>query len=444
MKSINTNTMSNRIFIGIATVLLAWNTQAQEVLALDQAIAMALEHNHNLKIAELSSQQAANAATMGNAGMLPNIVATAGANVSQQNSNLEFATGQTQDVEGAQSMSQNMSLGISQTLFAGGRIQRSYALLKTAEQSASLAEQQAMETTIAMVWSQYTGLALLQRSVVTAQQVLLFSAQRYERAMLTNSLGGSNTTERLSAEVDLNRDSINLLEVQAQYQLAKNSFATYIGWENSDFLVDESGITDAINATDLPDDLLANLRENNSALLLAQTSVNAAGLQEKLQQSTLFPTIAAQASYGLNQSQAEAGFLTASQQQGLNAGISLQYNLFSGFQSKTQRQNAALEVLKAQEQLDLVSETLENTLANAMDVFNNAIKIAAIETKNMEVAERRLMRMSELHALGKASSLELREAQIAWLNANNGMYSAQFQAVNAKITVLALVGSLGR
>ena len=435
--------MSNRIFIGIATVLLAWNTQAQEVLALDQAIATALEHNHNLKIAELSSQQAANAATMGNAGMLPNVVATAGANVSQQNSNLEFATGQTQDVEGAQSMSQNMSLGISQTLFAGGRIQRSYALLKTAEQSASLAEQQAMETTIAMVWSQYTGLALLQRSVVTAQQVLLFSSQRYERAMLTNSLGGSNTTERLSAEVDLNRDSINLLEVQAQYQLAKNSFATYIGWENSDFLVDESGITDAINATDLPDDLLANLRENNSALLLAQTSVNAAGLQEKLQQSTLFPTIAAQASYGLNQSQAEAGFLTASQQQGLNAGISLQYNLFSGFQSKTQRQNAALEVLKAQEQLDQVSETLENTLANAMDVFNNAIKIAAIETKNMEVAERRLMRMSELHALGKASSLELREAQIAWLNAKNGMYSAQFQAVNAKITLLALVGSLG-
>lgn len=436
--------MSNRIIIGIATVLLAWNTQAQEVLALDQAIATALEHNHNLKIAELSSQQAANAATMGNAGMLPSVVATAGANVSQQNSNLEFATGQTQDVEGAQSMSQNMSLGISQTLFAGGRIQRSYALLKTAEQSASLAEQQAMETTIAMVWSQYTGLALLQRSLITAQQVLLFSSQRYERAMLTNSLGGSNTTERLSAEVDLNRDSINLLEVQAQYQLAKNSFATYIGWDNSDFLVDESGITDAINATDLPDDLLANLRENNNALLLAQTSVNAASLQEKLQQSTLFPTIAAQASYGLNQSQAEAGFLTASQQQGLNAGISLQYNLFSGFQSKTQRQNAALEVLKAQEQLDQVSETLENTLANAMDVFNNAIKIAAIETKNMEVAERRLMRMSELHALGKASSLELREAQIAWLNANNGMYSAQFQAVNAKITVLALVGSLGR
>ncbi|MGB0311328.1 MAG: TolC family protein [Schleiferiaceae bacterium] len=435
--------MSNRIFIGIATVLLTWNTQAQEVLALDQAIATALEHNHNLKIAELSSQQAANAATMGNAGMLPSVVATAGANVSQQNSNLEFATGQTQDVEGAQSLSQNMSLGISQTLFAGGRIQRSYALLKTAEQSASLAEQQAMESTIAMVWSQYTGLALLQRSVVTAQQVLLFSSQRYERAMLTNSLGGSNTTERLSAEVDLNRDSINLLEVQAQYQLAKNSFATYIGWENSDFLVEESGITDAINATDLPDDLLANLRENNSALLLAQTSVNAASLQEKLQQSTLFPTIAAQASYGLNQSQAEAGFLTASQQQGLNAGISLQYNLFSGFQSKTQRQNAALEVLKAQEQLDQVSETLENTLANAMDVFNNAIKIAAIETKNMEVAERRLMRMSELHALGKASSLELREAQIAWLNAKNGMYSAHFQAVNAKITVLALVGSLG-
>jgi len=436
--------MSTRIFIGIATLFLAWNAQAQEVLALDDAISQALGHNHDLKVAGYSSQQAENAATRGNAGMMPNILATAGANVSQQNSNLEFATGQVQDVKGAQSLSQNISLGISQTLYAGGRIQSAYELLKTAEQSASLAEQQAMETTIAMVWSQYTGLALLQRSVITAQQVLLFSSQRYERAMVRNSLGGSNITERLSAEVDLNRDSINLLEVQAQYQLAKNSFATYIGWDNSDFLVDESGVTDAINATDLPDDLLATLRENNSALLLAQTSVNAASLQEKLQQSTLFPTIAAQASYGLNQSQAEAGFLTASQQQGLNAGISLQYNLFAGFQSKTQRQNAALEVLKAQEQLDQVSETLENTLANAMDVYNNAKRIAAIETKNTEVAERRLMRMSELHNLGKASSLELREAQLAWLNANNGMHSAYFKAVNAKITVLVLVGSLGR
>jgi len=436
--------MSTRIFIGMATLFIAWNAQAQEVLALDDAISQALEHNHDLKVAGYSSQQAENAATRGNAGMMPIILATAGANVSQQNSNLEFATGQVQDVKGAQSLSQNISLGISQTLYAGGRIQSAYELLKTAEQSASLAEQQAMETTIAMVWSQYTGLALLQRSVITAQQVLLFSSQRYERAMLTNSLGGSNTTARLSAEVDLNRDSINLLEVQAQYQLAKNSFATYIGWEDSDFLVDESGIMDVINATDLPDDLLATLRENNSALLLAQTSVNATSLQEKLQQSTLFPTIAAQASYGLNQSQAEAGFLTASQQQGLNAGISLQYNLFAGFQSKTQRQNAALEVLKAQEQLDQVSETLENTLANAMDVYNNAKRIAAIETKNTEVAERRLMRMSELHNLGKASSLELREAQLAWLNANNGMHSAYFKAVNAKITVLVLVGSLGR
>ena len=40
------------------------------------------------------------------------------------------------------------------------------------------------------------------------------------------------------------------------------------------------------------------------------------------------------------------------------------------------------------------------------------------------------------------SSLELREAQLAWLAAENGKSSAQFQAMNAQIALLQLMGSL--
>ena len=40
------------------------------------------------------------------------------------------------------------------------------------------------------------------------------------------------------------------------------------------------------------------------------------------------------------------------------------------------------------------------------------------------------------------SSLELREAQLAWLAAENGKSSAQFQAMNAQIGLLQLMGSL--
>jgi outer membrane protein TolC len=429
--------MKNRVKFIVAAIICALPGFAQEVLPLDQALSSALQHNHALKIAQYSSEQASNKATMGNAGLLPNLNASAGANVSQQNSNLEFATGQTQDVQGAQSLSQNASLGVSQMLFAGGRLQQSYKLLKNAKVAADLSEQQALESTVAMVWSQYTGLILLQRSVATTNELVQISKQRYDRAMQLHALGGSNTTERLAAEVDLNRDSITYLNAQTQFNAARNSFASFIGWSTSDFTVEEEGIT-LVSAIDA--NALERLREGNTALKLAKLGYESAQVQSKLQKATLFPTLSAQASYGLNQSQAEAGFLTASQQVGLNAGVNVQYALFSGFQSRSQRQNAELEVLKAEEQLAQVTETLENLLENAIQVFDNASKVAAIEWKNAEVAKLRMEKVTELHTLGKASSLELREAQLGWLNAENGKFSALFQAKNAEIAVLQLLG----
>ena len=207
--------LNKRIFI-VAALLLGWSSYGQNVLTLDNALSLALEHNHDLHIARLDAEQAANSATQGNAGRLPSLTASAGTNYSNQNSNLEFATGQTQDVEGAESLSQNASLGVSQVLFAGGRIQRSYQLLNSAKKAADLAQKQAMENTIAQVWSQYTGISLLQRTVATAAENFNISKERFDKAQLTNELGGSNSTDLMAAKVDMNRDKVELMEAQTQ------------------------------------------------------------------------------------------------------------------------------------------------------------------------------------------------------------------------------------
>ncbi len=182
--------MLNRIIFLSVTLLIGFSSQSQNLLTLDESMRLALVHNHELQIARLDAQQAKNNATFGNAGRLPSVSATGGTNYSNQNSNLEFATGQSQDVQGAESLSQNLSVGVSQVLFAGGRIQRSYQLLKNAKEVANLREKQALETTIAQVWSQYTAVSLLQRTVSIATENFSISMERYERARLTNELGG--------------------------------------------------------------------------------------------------------------------------------------------------------------------------------------------------------------------------------------------------------------
>jgi len=216
-------------YLTLLSLVLSTTLGAQSVITLDEALSSALEHNHEIYIADVTAQQAANSATIGNAGMLPSVNASAGTNASNQNSNLEFATGQTQDVKGAQSLSQNASIGVSQVLFAGGRIQRSYALLKKSKEAANMSYRQALETTVASVWSQYMGIALLQESVEVARKSVAISQERYNKAELTNDLGGSNSTDLLAAEVDLNRDRVNLFDLQAQLDAARNTFAAFAG-----------------------------------------------------------------------------------------------------------------------------------------------------------------------------------------------------------------------
>ncbi len=434
--------MLNRIIFLSVTLLIGFSSQSQNLLTLDESMRLALVHNHELQIARLDAQQAKNNATFGNAGRLPSVTATGGTNYSNQNSNLEFATGQTQDVQGAESLSQNISIGVSQVLFAGGRIQRSYQLLKNAKEVANLREKQALETTIAQVWSQYTAVSLLQRTVSIATENFSISMERYERARLTNELGGSNSTEFMAAKVDMNRDKIELMEAETQLASAKNSFATFIGYDQNYIVADKM----QFNLEEQFDEMkiLESMRLRNTSMQLATISSETAAIQQQLQTATLFPTISAQAGYGINQSQAEAGFLTASQQNGLNAGINLQYNLFSGFQSRTQRQNSKIEVLKAEHREVQTQELMENMVKNAVRTFNNAVAVAKLEADNAEVANQRMLKINELYSLGQASSLEQRQAQLVWLAAENGKSSSEFRAVNAQIALYQLMGELAQ
>ncbi len=281
------------------------------LLSLDAAVAAALEYNHDLYVVALQREQAENSATLGNAGALPALRATAGVNYSNQNSDLEFATGQSQVVDGAQSAAQNASLALSQILFSGGALQRTYGVLKKAAAMAGVQELQQMNTTVAQAHSQYYAIALLQETVWTAEVNMTISIDRYERAKLTHSLGGSNATELLAAEVALNRDKITLMDARTQLANAKNTFRSFAGlsadFEVTDKVGDDFAMPMALEA------MVEAALENNPGLQLVRMGEETAQLQYQLSQSTLFPTVSAQMSYGLNQSQAEAGFLSASQ-----------------------------------------------------------------------------------------------------------------------------------
>ena len=98
--------MLNRIL----TILLCvgvFNANAQERLSLQDAIARAMEHNFDIRIADVTAQQAEANNTLGNAGLLPNLNGTGGVIVGSSNTHIEFADGRVQEVNNAATLIYN-------------------------------------------------------------------------------------------------------------------------------------------------------------------------------------------------------------------------------------------------------------------------------------------------------------------------------------------------
>src|SRR5687768_2304953 len=109
---------------GRFTILLCFfavNTAAQERLTLEDAISRALQHNFDIRVAEVNLQQAAANNTVGNSGLLPNVNGTAGVTGGSTNAHQEFADGRIQERNNAGSLGYNAGLSADYTIFAAGR-----------------------------------------------------------------------------------------------------------------------------------------------------------------------------------------------------------------------------------------------------------------------------------------------------------------------------------
>jgi outer membrane protein TolC len=227
------------------------------------------------------------------------------------------------------------------------------------------------------------------------------------------------------------------MDARAQLANAKNTFRSFAGL-SADFEVTET-VSDTFAMPMALEAMVDAALAHNPSLQLVRMGEETAQLQYQLSQSTLFPTVSAQMSYGLNQSQAEAGFLSASQQTGLNAGLTLSYDIFGGGRSRTQRQNAALDMEIASRRRLQAEENIATSVRNAAEVFVNAQAKYELEQKNVLVAQQNFEKTKERYHRGQLSFLEFREAQLGLLNAENGKTAALFQARNAHIALWQLV-----
>jgi len=422
---------------------------SQEILTKQQALAIALENNFGVKIANNNLEVAKNNTSIFNSGYLPSASITSGADYRTNNQKIVFTDPNTgADYErvgnGVITKNYNTAVGVNYTIFDGLGRKYNYKQLKETYNLSELQARETIENTYLQLFTTYFQIARLSENKDNLQQALLISKERLKRATYQYEYGQSTRLELLNASVDVNNDSIAVIAANQQLSTAKRGLNVILGVDRSvNYVVDTQVDFDEILIfSDLEEKTFAN----NTALLQNEKNIAISEFNIKISKANYLPALNFNASYALNRTENEnlvnpfgARLITSD---GLNAGVALSWNLFDGGNTKTRVANAKIaldtqEILLAQQKV-----TIQNTLKNTWENYNNQLFILKAQETNVLTTQNNFDRTQERYKLGQVTSIEFRQAQVNLINAKTAFNNAKYDAKLIELQLLQLSGDI--
>ncbi|MEZ7496119.1 TolC family protein [Leeuwenhoekiella aequorea] len=440
MKSINLKVVVISCFIFTNSLL---SFGQDEFLSRSEAIALTLNNNYGIAIADNNVLVSENNADLLNSGYLPTVFGLAGMNYTVEDQRTDRDDGESFVLEGAQSESYNASINLDYTLFDGlGRLYN-FKRLKESYNLSKLEARETIENTMLQLFSVYFEVARLTENVEILEQTLEISKNRVKRAGYQFDYGQNTKLEVLNAEVDVTNDSIDLMNTRQSLLNTKRDLNVVLARDlKLNFNVDT--LVSFIPKLEL-DSFLEMAKENNVRLLQSNSNIALSEYDIRISKAQFLPTVGLTGSYGWNESISPASaFFTGSTRQntGFQGGLNLRWNLFDGGSSITQLKNA--KILKDNQILlkQQVEIEVQRDIANALGNYENLIAVYNIQEQNVVTNKNNFERSRERFNLGQISSIEFRQAQINLINAETNKNLAKYEAKLAELQLLQQVGQL--
>lgn len=414
--------------------------EAQNILTKAQAIQITLANNFDIQLAKNDIEIAKNNTSRELNGYLPTVNATAGINSRLGGSNQKFGNGNENTTSNAFNWGSNATVQANYTFVDKTRD----LTVKQLEEIANLTDlqlRQTIENNVLAVFNNYYEVAQLEQNSSVLEQTIELSKKRLQRAQYQYDYGQGIRLNVLNAEVDIQRDSINLMNLKNQIANSKRNLNVAMGrGVMTDFEVDTI-VTYQQNLN--LEQLIQAAQNNNIIVKVLNQNLNISALDFDIIDATKKPTLGANANYNFTFSDNAAGsFIDVSNTRGLSAGVTLSWNLYDGGRRKLQNQNAKINVETQLVQKEQVLQQLERDVRNAWESYQNALFILKAEAKNLSINQLNFERTEEQFKVGQVNSVEFRQAQLNLLNAATSLNTAKFDAKVIEIQLLQLSGQL--
>ncbi|HNK69208.1 MAG TPA: TolC family protein, partial [Flavobacteriales bacterium] len=191
-----------------------------QLLTAEQAVQVALEHNHGIRLAKLDARTSELMNNIGNAGMLPTVDANGVYSLDNSSTKQTFFSGEVREASNANSRVLDGALALNWTVFDGLAMFAAKDRLEALELIGKTGLRQRMESTVYDVLTNYYLAVQLNSAVAVQQEGLHTSRERLTIARTAHGIGSGSGLQVVQARLDLSADSAALLGLMQQRTIA--------------------------------------------------------------------------------------------------------------------------------------------------------------------------------------------------------------------------------
>lgn len=422
-----------------ASLLKAQQAQDSLIISLDQAIEIALEESNTITIANLTIEKTGYARKGAYAALYPNISASGSyqRTLKKQVMAMDF-NGQSMEIAVGKWNNVNAGINAAMPLINASLWQS----LKLSALDVELAVEQARSSKIAMITQvkqSYYAVLLAQQVHAVYQDVYDNATKNFEHVEHLYKAGKSSEYEYLRAQVNVRNAEPSIFSSLTAIDLAIWQLKAVMGVD-LDTKIGVAGEIDMYKDEMLTyesDDLMVDL-DKNSTLLQLNIQNEQLERSVKMAKYQYIPTLAASFSYNYIAMGDDFKFKWNPYSV---VGLSLNIPIFEGFAKR----NNIKQVQATQNILQLNIEDTERNLRIVVKNYNNQIEtdiknyMAAEST--LEMAQKSYDIASKMYELGKATLVELNDAQLALVQAQLTMSQTVYNFMVTKASIEELLGN---
>ena len=416
-------------------------TYSQKVLTSEDAISIALKYNYDILVARNSATTDSVNNTPGNAGMLPDVTISSTESYSTATKlHQKFSDGSIVSSSNTQSNSLTANIGLSWTLFDGGKMFVTKRKLSEIQELGEIQFRDRVLQTVYDVILAYYDVVRQKQELASINEVITYNLDRVKISQTSFDAGLSPKTNLLQAKIDLNVYQENAINQQSIILAAKRSLNQLLG-RNTDVQFE---VLDSIPISESLDNrvLSQKIDSSNTSILAYQKQIDVDKLSIKEMNSMLLPKIFFNTGYGLFQSNSPDGNPLVNRTIGPSIGGTVSIPIYQGGNAIRQIKVAKIQLQSDQFNLENIRLKVNQQLQNALTQFENQLNLLKIEKDNAILAKENLEISIQRLRYGQTTSLEVSLAENSFVDSLTRLINFEYNLKVAETKLKQLLARL--